>query len=176
MGAIRKTVSVVTLGVVPFRSKKERLQQAETASRLAELELEKEQQARIEADERVAAADQRARDAEGRLSKEAKRAASRRDRRRSAKGGGVGVGIERVGRRATTMAARSRDEVEATTKAARKEVARASRAARKAARKDAKRIAAVVKRDKPSVATRAWRSTRKAAKAAANRAKGLTSK
>ncbi|MDZ7677325.1 MAG: hypothetical protein U5K29_02100 [Acidimicrobiales bacterium] len=172
MGAIRKTMSVVTLGVVPFRSKKERLQQAETASRLAELELEKEQQARIDADQRVAAADQRARDAEGRLLKEAKAAASRRRRRRSEPAGGVRVGIGRFRRRAGTVAARSRDEVEATTKAARKEFARAS----KAARKDAKRLAAAAKKDKPSTTVRTRRAARKAAKAAKAEAKATKKK
>ena len=48
MGLIRKTVSIGTLGIVPFRSKKEQLRRAEKAYREAEAELAGEQAARAE--------------------------------------------------------------------------------------------------------------------------------
>jgi hypothetical protein len=80
MGLIRKTASVSTLGLVKFRSKKERLKRAETAFRKANLELEGEQVARAEADRRVSAAERRARAAELTALHEAKAAAKAKRR------------------------------------------------------------------------------------------------
>ncbi|HJR25630.1 MAG TPA: hypothetical protein VJ804_09165, partial [Acidimicrobiales bacterium] len=64
MGVIRKTASISTLGLVKFRSKKERLKRAEAAERIANDELEAEKAARAAADERVAEAERRAKKAE----------------------------------------------------------------------------------------------------------------
>ena len=75
MGIIRKTLSVSTLGVVSFRSKKELLRRAEKARRAAEAELGEQQSARAEADRRVAEAERRVARAELIAVREAKAAA-----------------------------------------------------------------------------------------------------
>jgi hypothetical protein len=80
MGLIRKTVSISTLGLVPFRSKRERLRRAEAAQQEASSELAAEQAARAAADERVAAAEKRAEQAELLALHEAKAAQRRRGR------------------------------------------------------------------------------------------------
>ena len=74
MGIIRKTVSIGTLGIVPFRSKKEQLRRAEKAHREAEAELAGEQAARAEVDKRLAEAEKRARQAELLALQQAKKA------------------------------------------------------------------------------------------------------
>ena len=61
MGPIRKTMSVTTFGIVPFRSKKEKLRKAERARDEAERELAREQAARSTAESRIAAAEKRVR-------------------------------------------------------------------------------------------------------------------
>jgi hypothetical protein len=97
MGIIRKTLSISTLGIVSFRSKKELLRRAEKDRRAAESELDREQAARVEADRRVAAAEKRVQQAELTALREAKVAAkaktkakgsSRRGRRRARRRGG----------------------------------------------------------------------------------------
>ena len=55
MGLIRKTMSVGTLGIVSFRSKKERLQRAERSQQGAEEALEREHAARLSAEVRTIA-------------------------------------------------------------------------------------------------------------------------
>ncbi len=96
MGIIRKTLSISTVGIVSFRSKKELLRRAEKDRRAAESELDREQAARLEADRRVAAAEKRVQQAELTALREAKVAAkaktkakgsSRRGRRRARRGG-----------------------------------------------------------------------------------------
>jgi hypothetical protein len=74
MGIIRKTASISTLGIVKFRSKKERLRRAESARQSAADDLAAEQAARTAAEDRVAAAEKRARQAELDAVHEAKRA------------------------------------------------------------------------------------------------------
>lgn len=64
MGVIRKTLSISTLGLVSWRSKKEKLRRAEKALVAAEEELEREHAALAEADSRVSAALKRAKKAE----------------------------------------------------------------------------------------------------------------
>ncbi len=59
MGVVRKTMSVGTLGVVKFRSKKEKLRRAERSRRDAEVALEREHSARAAAEERISAAEKR---------------------------------------------------------------------------------------------------------------------
>lgn len=80
MGLIRKTASISTLGLVSFRSNKERLRRAEAAFRKANLELEGEQAARADADRRVSAAERRAHAAELAALHEAKAAAKAKRR------------------------------------------------------------------------------------------------
>jgi len=88
VGLIRKTLSVSTLGIVDFRSKKEQLRRAEKAHRAARAELVGEQAARSTADQRIAAAEKRARQAELLALQQAKKAdiakGGRRARRRAA--------------------------------------------------------------------------------------------
>src|SRR4051794_30178223 len=64
MGLIRKTLSVSTLGVIPFRSKKEKLRRAERATRDAESELERERSARAHAESRISEAENRVKKAQ----------------------------------------------------------------------------------------------------------------
>lgn len=75
MGIIRKTVSISTLGLVPFRSRKELLRRAEKDRRAAEAELAREQMLRAAADQRVTAAEKRVQKAELTALHEAKLAA-----------------------------------------------------------------------------------------------------
>jgi hypothetical protein len=80
MGMIRKTASISTLGLISFRSKKERLRRAEAAHREAADDLAAEQAARAAADKRVAEAERRTRQAELAALHEAK-VAERRGRK-----------------------------------------------------------------------------------------------
>src|SRR3546814_17976891 len=64
LGIIRKTLSISTLGIVPFRSKKELLHRAEQGQQSAPEERAVVQAARAAADRRVADADRRAQQAE----------------------------------------------------------------------------------------------------------------
>jgi hypothetical protein len=95
MGLVRKTVSIGTLGLVSFRSKKEKLRRADRARQDAEIALEQEHDAREAAELRVAAADKRVKHAAAeaarstrQLQKEKKekkaKRATRRARRRAA--------------------------------------------------------------------------------------------
>lgn len=59
MGLIRKTCSIGTFGIVPFRSKKEKLRRADRARLAAEAALDREQRAREAAEVRIAAAEKR---------------------------------------------------------------------------------------------------------------------
>jgi hypothetical protein len=100
MGLIRKTLSVGTIGLVSFRSKKERLQRAERAQRDAETLLEREHVARV-------AAERRAKHPK-------RRRAKRRERKHERTNEAVAVAVER-GRRAGRAArkAAKRSVVEA---------------------------------------------------------------
>jgi hypothetical protein len=63
MGLVRKTLSVGTLGLVSFRSKKEKLRRADRARLEAEEALERETSAREAAEVRIAAAEKRVKQA-----------------------------------------------------------------------------------------------------------------
>ena len=63
MGLVRKTLSVGTLGLVSFRSKKEKLRRADRARFEAEEALERETSARESAEIRIAAAEKRVKEA-----------------------------------------------------------------------------------------------------------------
>lgn len=143
MGLIRKTASIATLGVVSFRSKKERLRRAESAYRKAADELAREQAARSEADRRVQAAERRAGQAELTAVHEAKSAARARRKVRGRKArrkevvenrvGGllesaqpaVAATAEKVGRRGRAAARKAEKMARRTATKARKEAAKA---------------------------------------------------
>lgn len=74
MGLIRKTLSIGTLGVVSFRSKKEKLQRAETS-------LEHEHAARVAAEARIANAEKRVKRARSEATRATKRLDKRKQRR-----------------------------------------------------------------------------------------------
>src|SRR3954464_5317711 len=83
VGMIRKTLSVSTLGLVSFRSKKERLARADRQRRKAEQELDREHTSRLLAESRIAVAEhrlKRATDEAERASKQLERS-KRNDRR-----------------------------------------------------------------------------------------------
>jgi hypothetical protein len=109
MGIIRKTASISTLGLVKFRSKKDRLRRAESARRTAADDLAAEQAARTAAEDRVAAAEKRARQAELEALHEAKRADKHR-RKHHDDGAGRG---RRARRKAAELADRAHDALDA---------------------------------------------------------------
>jgi hypothetical protein len=111
MGLIRKTASISTLGLVSFRSKKERLKRAEAAERIAHDELDAEKAARTAADERVAEAERRARKAELAALHEARVAARRGHRLRAARHERAGARYRRARKRAQTAESTIRDTV-----------------------------------------------------------------
>ncbi len=179
MGAIRKTTSVLTLGVVPFRSRKERLARVEVESRTAATELEREREARLRAEERLDAANKRVETAEGTLLKEA-RALRRRStamspfgRRRRRKAGRLSAVIDgamdkvepRVESSMEHLGERTRDVTDAARSGShrlRKDVKKTSRSARK----DAKKAAKAIRKDAEKTAESAKRQGKKAAKKA----------
>jgi hypothetical protein len=81
MGLIRKTLSISTLGLVDFRSKKELLRRAEASLDEAVAELEKEQTARSLAEGRISTAEKRTRQAELEALAAAKKAAKLRGKK-----------------------------------------------------------------------------------------------
>lgn len=149
MGLIRKTVSIGTLGIVPFRSKKEKLRRAEKAHREAQAELIGEQAARAESDKRLAAAEKRTRQAELLALQQAKKAdiasgkrkARRRKARREARtaiedlvGSATPVVEERakaLSRRGRKAASKAAKRAEAAAEEARKQAKKQGRKARK---------------------------------------------
>lgn len=146
MGVIRKTLSISTLGIVNFRSKKEQLRRAEKAHRAARAELEGEQAARSAADKRIAAAEKRTRQAEMLALQQAKKAdiarGKRRERRRASASqareaieGLVATNLPAMEERAKDLGRRGR---KAAAKAAKQAEAAASKT-RKQARKQGKR-------------------------------------
>jgi hypothetical protein len=81
MGLIRKTLSITTLGLVDFRSKKEALERAEKSRQKAVAELRKESGARKVDGKKVAAAEKRLRAAELQALHAAKQAAKLKGRK-----------------------------------------------------------------------------------------------
>lgn len=130
MGIIRKTLSVSTLGIIPFRSKKELLRRAEKERRAAEAQLERETLARSMLDKRVAAAEKRVREAELTALHEAKVAAKAKGK--AAKGG-------RRGRRAAKNERSARSVLSEIVEAAQPVVQEQAKVAGRRARKAAER-------------------------------------
>jgi len=163
MGLIRKTLSVGTLGIVSFRSKKEKLRRAERSQHDAEVALEHEHAARLSAEVRTIAAEKRVRRAKA-DAEHASRKNGKRKRRRSHKPDGlagliagaepiVRSGMEsarsassdaakrgrRVGRRARKAAKRSAIEAKRSAIEAKKAAKLSAIDARKAGRKVGRR-------------------------------------
>ena len=158
MGVIRKTVSITTLGIVPFRSKKEQLRRAEKAHRIAEAELAGEQAARAEVDKRLAKAEKRAQQAELLALQQAKKAdvaqGQRKERRRRARrhakqaiedmvASATPVVEERakeLSRRGRKAAAKAAKKAEAAAEDARKAAKKQSRKAKESGRRAKKKV------------------------------------
>lgn len=81
MGLVRKTLSISTLGLVNFRSKKELLRRAEADLDAATTELEREHAARAAYESRVGLAEKRTRQAELQALQAAKKAAKLRGKK-----------------------------------------------------------------------------------------------
>jgi colicin import membrane protein len=126
MGLVRKTLSISTLGLVNFRSKKELLRRAESDLDAATTELEREHAARSAYESRVGLAEKRTRQAELQALQAAKRAAKLRGKK---------------GKRARTLADRLSDAIDAAEPKVSAATAEAKVRGRKA-RKQAKRAAA----------------------------------
>ncbi len=108
MGMIRKTLSVSTLGVVSFRSKKERLARADRALRKAEHELDREHTSRVVAETRISAAEHRLKHATADAERASKRLErSKRNDRRAALVREIVEDMQPVGRKAAKAARRS---------------------------------------------------------------------
>jgi hypothetical protein len=145
MGLIRKTASISTLGLVKFRSKKERLRRAESAQQAAELDLAAEQAARTAADKRVSDAERRAKQAELAALHEAKLAQRRRRHRHEDRARGRRRARRKAGRKTRHAEVTMRESVSDLVSAAQPVVAAGAEKARRggrAARRQAKRAAA----------------------------------
>ena len=143
MGMVRKTLSIGTLGVVSFRSKKEKLRRADRSRLDAEIALELEHDAREAAEARIAAAEKRVKHATAEAARNAAKLkkVKRRDRRRAAIGDLLRDAEPAV--RSGADAVRSAGSEAATR--GRKAGKKAGKRARKAGRKAAARATAVTK-------------------------------
>ena len=154
MGLVRKTMSVGTLGLVSFRSKKEKLRRAEFSQHDAEAALEREHEARLTAEVRSIAAEKRVQKAKAEAARANRKADKRGGRRRhkSDRLAGLVAGAEpmvrsgvetaihvghdaaqqgrKVGRRARKAAERSAVDARKAAERGRKVGRRASKAAK----------------------------------------------
>jgi hypothetical protein len=162
VGLIRKTLSISTLGIVDFRSKKEQIRRAEKAQRAAQAELAGVEAARVATDQRLAEAEKRAHKAELLALQQAKKAnegkASRRERRKArtsqaletieglvaSAGPAVEEQAKKLSRRSRKAAKKARKQAEVTAKKTRKQAEAAAEKASKQARKQARRAKAKV--------------------------------
>lgn len=173
MGIIRKTMSISTLGIVPFRSKKELLRRAEKGQEAAQADLLREQAARAESDRRIVAAERRVRVAELIALHEAKladKAAGRgRKRRKARKAGKRQIAREllgdvmaaaqpvedharEAGRRGRAVAKQAAKAGQKAAERAQAEAEKAAAAARKEAKKGHKRARAKLREVEEAVA------------------------
>ena len=114
MGMIRKTLSVSTLGLVSFRSKKERLARADRSLRKAEQELDREHTGRLAAESRISVAEHRVKQATADAERAAKRLEqSKRNDRRAALVREAVDDMRPVGRKAAKAARRSARDAKA---------------------------------------------------------------
>jgi hypothetical protein len=143
MGVVRKTLSVGTLGLVSFRSKKEKLRRAERSRHDTELALEHEHGAREAAETRVAVAEKRVKHAKAEASRSAHKLekVKRRKRRRAGLADALHDAEPAVRSGAEAVRSAGTDAAKRGRKAGRK----AGRRAQKAGRKAAAKAAAVTK-------------------------------
>jgi len=190
MGLIRKTVSVGTLGLVSFRSKKEKLRRAEFSQHDAEAALEREHEARLEAEVRSIAAEKREKHAMADAARAKRKSDKRRGRRRhkSDRLAGLVAGAEpivrsgmesavhaghdaaergrKVGRRARKAAKRSAIDAKKAAERGRKVGRRARKAAKRSAI-EARKTAAIDAKKAAERGRKIGRRARKAAKQSA---------
>lgn len=143
MGMVRKTLSIGTLGVVSFRSKKEKLRRADRSIHEAEIALEHEHNAREAAELRVAVAEKRVKHATSEATRNAAKLAKvkRRDRRRAAIGELLRDAEPAVRSGADAVRSAGSDAATRGRRAGKK----AGKRARKAGKKAAARATAVTK-------------------------------
>ena len=142
---IRKTMSVATLGVIPFRSKRERIRRAEAEVNHAKALLEEEHVARSAAEARVKMAEQELHRTELQALKmsaeAAKVKARRKDEKRKQREHRV-EGVTKAMREAVEPAASAMVEQGRTARrAAKKQAKKARKAAKRQARKLRARVA-----------------------------------
>ena len=133
MGLIRKTLSITTLGLVGWKSKKELLRDTEAELAVARAELDETTSLREKLQQRLADVEHRLTATELESLRDAK--AARRDERRRLRRRKLASATKE----AEARAARARKEAEARAEEARAKVHDASRSARKAAKTARKR-------------------------------------
>ena len=153
MGLIRKTVSIATVGIVPFRSKKEQLRRARRDHEDAVADLEREKGARSSLDSRVAAAEKRAREAELKALQVAKRLAKAKDaaddgrrKRRKARGAAAAAALTSAASTAEEKASTAAAEAVKLGRRARKQAKQAAAEAQKMGRRARKRAEKAAKK------------------------------
>ena len=154
MGMIRKTLSIGTLGMVSFRSKKERLRRAERLQGDAEAALQDEHAARVAAESRIAMAEKRVKQTRAEAALASKRLAeAKRRSRRARKGETVGeilAGLEPLVRSGAESARSAGTEATERSR-------RVGRRARKAAKRSLRHAKATASSAKQAAAPRAER-------------------
>jgi len=140
MGIIRKTASVGTLGIISFRSKKERLRRSEKARASAEEALDTEHRARLVAEARGTVADKKVRRATVAAEKAARKLESARQK----------SGRSRKAKKLAALMATAEPLVRSGFESARSashEAADRGRTRGRKARKSAKKAAKVMRKD-----------------------------
>jgi chromosome segregation ATPase len=132
MGMIRKTLSITTLGLVGWKSKKEQLAETESELARARHELEQTSSIRDALEERLGSVEKRLAGAELEAIHDAK--AARRDERRKQRR----ARIEAAAHEAEARADKARKQAEARAEEARAKLEKTTRRARKKAQKAAK--------------------------------------
>lgn len=133
MGMIRKTLSVSTVGLVSFRSKKERLARADRALRKAEHDLDREHTSRLVAETRIGAAEHRLKRATGDAERASKRLArSKKNDRRAGLVRDIVEDMQPVGRKAAKAARRSARDAKVGAKRSLKQAKGAALSAKEA--------------------------------------------
>lgn len=166
MGLVRKTLSISTLGLVNFRSKKELLARAENDLASASDELDREHRAREAAEARVSVAERRTKAAELQALHAAKRAAKLRGKK---------------GAQARTLLDRLNEAAAAAEPKLQEAGRKGRKAAKKAAKKARKKAGDAVATYEPKIrdaveqaqtrGRRAAKKARKSAKAEAKKAR-----
>ena len=140
---IRKTVSVGTLGIVSFRSKKEKLQRAERSQHDAEAALEREHSARVAAEALSISAERRVKKARSEAAHAERKARKRsRSHRKSDKLAAIVASAEPIVRGGVETARHTGSDVAKRGRRAGRHARKAAKHAAHDAKKAAKRSAA----------------------------------